>query len=188
MDLKNNIRPGCSKIELFFRYIANSIRTFILLRIRYRFIKFTGFVRMPFSTKIWSPHKDIKFGHHVQFGQNVTIQCDIEIGNYVLVASNVAFIGKDDHVTNYVEKTIWNSGRGDRYKTYIGSDVWIGYGVIIIAGVKIGDGSIIAAGAVVTHDVPPCSIVGGVPATVLKNRFSSKLENEQHLQWIKNNL
>lgn len=62
-------------------------------------------------------------------------------------------------------------------KTVIGNDVWIGFGAIIISGVTIGDGSVIAAGAVVTKDVPPYAIVGGVPARVLKMRFSVEVVN-----------
>jgi acetyltransferase-like isoleucine patch superfamily enzyme len=54
----------------------------------------------------------------------------------------------------------------------IGNDVWIGYGASIIEGVSIGDGAIIAAGAVVTKDVKPYSIVAGVPAKIIKYRFS----------------
>lgn len=54
----------------------------------------------------------------------------------------------------------------------IGSDVWIGYNVVITMGVTVGDGAVLAAGAVVTKDVPPYAVVGGVPARVIKMRFS----------------
>ncbi|EQF24119.1 bacterial transferase hexapeptide family protein [Clostridioides difficile CD160] len=54
----------------------------------------------------------------------------------------------------------------------IGNDVWIGYDSIIMSGVHIGDGAIIGTRAVVTNDVPPYSIVGGIPAKVIKKRFS----------------
>lgn len=54
----------------------------------------------------------------------------------------------------------------------VGNDVWIGYDAIIMSGVKIGDGAIIGSRAVVTHDVLPYTIVGGVPAKVIKRRFS----------------
>ena len=142
---------------------------------------------MPFETYIWSPHKDITFGHHVQFGSKCIIQCDIEFGNYVLVASNVSFVGKDDHIIDKVGTPIWNSGRGDSYKTFIGDDVWIGHGAIIIAGVKIGDGAVVAAGAVVTKDVPNGTIVGGNPAKIIKNRFQTTSLLNEHLSCLKNN-
>ncbi|MBC2397950.1 CatB-related O-acetyltransferase [Clostridium tetanomorphum] len=57
----------------------------------------------------------------------------------------------------------------------IGNDVWIGYDAIIMSGVKIGDGAIIGTRAVVTRDVPPYTIVGGVPAKVIKKRFSDDI-------------
>lgn len=54
----------------------------------------------------------------------------------------------------------------------IGNDVWVGYGAMILNNIRVGDGAIIAAGAVVTKDVPPYAIVGGVPARIIKYRFS----------------
>lgn len=57
---------------------------------------------------------------------------------------------------------------------YIGNDVWIGTNVVILPGVTIGNGAIIAAGAVVTKDVPDYSVIGGVPAKVIKYRFSKE--------------
>ena len=51
-------------------------------------------------------------------------------------------------------------------------NVWIGYGAVIMRGVKIGDGAIIGAGAIVTKDVPPYAVVGGVPAKVIRMRYS----------------
>lgn len=66
----------------------------------------------------------------------------------------------------------------------IGNDVWIGNGVKILEGVTIGDGAIVAAGAVVTKDVPSYAIVGGVPAKVIKYRFSEEdIEYLLKLRW-----
>lgn len=157
-----------------------------MLRWRYPFVKaqlkFNGIIRVPTSTSIWSPHKDVTLGNYVQFGPHCTIQCDIEIGNYVLIAANVSFIGRDDHITNIPEQTIWNSGRGDSHKTRVGNDVWIGHGAIILAGITIGDGAIVAAGAVVTKDVEPCTIVGGNPAKFIKHRFGDIGDKNRHLK------
>ena len=166
--------PGRSRSITFIRRIANSIRSYYMLNIKYSWICWGGIktlVRIPLNTAVWSPHKDVIIGNRVQFGPNCRIQCDIEFGNSILMAANVSFVGKDDHITNIYGKTIWDSGRGDSYKTYVGNDVWIGHGAIVIGGVKIGDGAIVAAGAVVTKDVAPCTIVGGNPAKFIKNRF-----------------
>ncbi len=81
----------------------------------------------------------------------------------------------------------------EKHQIVIGNDVWIGYGVTILSGVTIGDGAVIAAGAVVTENVKPYSIVGGVPAKIIKYRFDSEtitfLENikwwNKDFEWIK---
>lgn len=66
----------------------------------------------------------------------------------------------------------------------IGNDVWIGFEAVIMSGVTIGDGAIIGTRAVVTKDVPPYAIVGGVPAKVIRKRFSSDVISELlRLQW-----
>ena len=71
--------------------------------------------------------------------------------------------------------------RGD---IVIGSDVWIGYEAVIMAGVHIGDGAIVGTRAVVTKDVPPYTIVGGIPAKEIRKRFSSDIiEQMQTLKW-----
>lgn len=61
-----------------------------------------------------------------------------------------------------------------KYSVVIGNDVWIGVGAILLAGVTIGDGAVVAAGAVVTKDVPPYTVVGGVPAKPIKKRFTDE--------------
>jgi virginiamycin A acetyltransferase len=61
--------------------------------------------------------------------------------------------------------------------TVIGNDVWIGYETVIMPGVKIGDGAIVAAKSVVVKDVPPYTVVGGNPATLLRQRFSDETIN-----------
>ena len=66
----------------------------------------------------------------------------------------------------------------------IGNDVWIGCNALILSGISIGDGAVIAAGAVVTRDVPPYAIVGGVPAKVKKYRFSdSQIAQLRKISW-----
>ena len=69
-------------------------------------------------------------------------------------------------------------------KVVVGNDVWIGSRVMVVGGVTIGDGAVIAAGAVVTKDVPPYAVVGGVPAKVIKYRFSEDvIRFLEELQW-----
>lgn len=76
--------------------------------------------------------------------------------------------------------TAWDN-KGD---IVIGNDVWIGYEAIIMSGVTIGDGAIIGTRAVVTKDVPPYTIVGGVPAKVIRRRFDDDtVKRLQNLRW-----
>lgn len=66
----------------------------------------------------------------------------------------------------------------NKNKTSIGNDVWIGEGVFIMEGVRVGDGAIVAARAVVSQDVKPYTIVGGIPARVIRERFPESLAQE----------
>ena len=76
--------------------------------------------------------------------------------------------------------TAWDN-KGD---IVIGNDVWIGYETVIMAGVHIGDGAIIAARAVVTKDVPPYTIVGGTPAKEIRKRFDTEvIQQLLKLKW-----
>ena len=66
----------------------------------------------------------------------------------------------------------------------LGNDVWIGYEAVILAGVTIGDGAVVGARAVVTKDVPPYTIVGGVPAKPIRKRFSQeKIDTLLKIKW-----
>ena len=72
----------------------------------------------------------------------------------------------------------------DKKKVTIGNDVWIGYEAIILSGVHIGDGAIIGARAVVSKDVPPYSIVGGVPAKEIRKRYDPETVDQLcRLKW-----
>jgi acetyltransferase-like isoleucine patch superfamily enzyme len=121
---------------------------------------------------MWSPNRHVVIGSDVGIGPHCTIQCDLEIGNKVLVASYVAFVGSDDHEFETPGQTIWDGGRAGNKMTVIEDDVWIGWGAIILSGARIGRGSIIAAGAVIVGDVPPYSIMVPPKARVLRSRFS----------------
>ena len=119
---------------------------------------------------------------------NVVDFCDshkLKIGNYVSIAQNVTLLLNGEHYIDYISSFPFKvKAMGEQTEAFskgdiiVDDDVWIGYGATIMSGVHIGQGAVIAAGAVVTKDVPPYSIVGGVPAKVIKYRFSPDLIEE----------
>ena len=124
-------------------------------------------------------HHPVKIRGHglVSIGDNVCIQDgvimtvtkEIHIGNNVLVADNVS-IRTADHKFANINEPIIKQGENSQ-SIYIGDDVWIGANVVILKGVSIGCGAIIAANAVVSKNVEPYQIVGGVPAKFIKSRI-----------------
>jgi acetyltransferase-like isoleucine patch superfamily enzyme len=124
----------------------------------------------------------LKIGNFVYLGPGVHILYPTIIGDLCLIARDVQFVGNDHgYDTPGVPIRIAHSKKnGGDSLTILESEVWVGQGVIIYAGVKIGRGSIVAAGSVVTKDVPPYTVVAGVPAQVIKQRFSSIADLAAH--------
>ncbi len=106
----------------------------------------------------------VSFGNRVDIGENVVIRGGggVSFGNDVLVAAGAAIMSQGHPIV----PPRWGCVISKPVR--IGNDVWIGANATILPGVTIGDGSIVAAGAVVTHDVPSFSIVAGVPARVIR--------------------
>lgn len=104
----------------------------------------------------------------------------LRIGSFCSIAPNVTFILNSDHYINHLSSFPFKvKCLGDLEPEAISygdividDDVWIGFGCTVLSGVHIGQGAIIAAGAVVTKDVSPYAVVGGIPAKVLHYRFS----------------
>ncbi len=118
---------------------------------------------------IWSP-RGLKIGKNCSVNEWVYFQAlgGITIGNGVRIAARSSILSVN-HEFEDSSQLILNQGLRLE-KVVIEDNVWIGINAVVLPGVKIGEGSIISAGAVVTKDVPPFSIVGGIPAKVLKNR------------------
>ena len=99
----------------------------------------------------------------------------IIIRKYCQISYGVKFIVDDGkHSYNKISSYPFKKNQITQSGITIGNDVWIGIGATILYGVNIGDGATIAAGAVVTKDVPPYSIVGGVPATIIKKKCTEQ--------------
>jgi carbonic anhydrase/acetyltransferase-like protein (isoleucine patch superfamily) len=103
----------------------------------------------------------------------------VELGAYAMLGPGVSIVG-GDHLFNVPGTPIIFSGRPELNPTVIGADAWIGCGAILLAGVRIGRGAIVAAGAVVTKEVPPYEIHGGVPARKIGDRFATETDRQLH--------
>jgi len=163
------------------------------------------------------------FGKNNSFGRNVSVMNSVvgdfsyigkssyvhmcEIGKFTCIGPDVN-IGLGDHPISdfisihpmfYSVERKFTLADKQYYKEFvkavIGNDVWIGSNVVIVGGVTIGDGAVVAAGAVVTKDVPPYAVVGGVPAKIIKYRFSEEEIGDllklkwwdKDFAWIKHN-
>ena len=114
-----------------------------------------------------SRKNSIIIGNNFYMGNNCHLSSNLKIGDDVLLASYVSFVGGDHKIDN-IETTFNRSGRDKFRTTVIEDNVWIGHGAIILHGVKIESGSVIAAGSIVTKDVDKNSIFGGNPAKLIK--------------------
>lgn len=153
----------------------------------------------------WCPIDKVKVGKYTYGHLNVhwygTENERLEIGNYCSIAGEVHFIMGGEHdykltSTFPFSEKIYHSGLDGicRGPIVIEDDVWIGFGTIILSGVKVGKGSVIAAGSIVTKDIPPYSVWIG--NSVNKQRFSqeiieqlkkidfSRIDPEQYRQFI----
>lgn len=113
----------------------------------------------------------LRIGNHVGIAQNCFIQVrgEVIIGDYVILGPYVKIFSENHNFKN-TDIPIVLQGE-TRLSVTIENNVWIGANSTVLGGVKIGEGSIIAAGAVVNKDIPPFSIVAGVPARVIKSRL-----------------
>jgi chloramphenicol O-acetyltransferase type B len=173
--------------------ILSRLRDVVLRRLVYRSYDIGPGFHAGRGTHMWAPNR-LVIGRSFYMGRYSQIECDAVIGDYVMFGNFVSLVGKYDH--NYEEVGVttresinirspeyhWK-GRG--LETRIGDDVWIGLGSIVLSGVCIGEGSVIAAGSVVTRDVDEYAIYAGNPAKKIRERFSSQADRERHAQALR---
>lgn len=122
-------------------------------------------------------YENVETGDDVSIGSGATLlatESKIIFGNKVLLGPNVTIVG-GNHNTSIVGKFMYDVHEKrveDDQDVIIEDDVWICSSVIILKGVRVGRGSIVAAGALVNKDIPPYAIVGGIPAKVIGWRFN----------------
>jgi chloramphenicol O-acetyltransferase type B len=173
--------------------MLSKLRDAVLRRLIYRSYDIGPGFHAGRGIHLWAPHR-LVIGKNFYMGRYSQIECDAVIGDYVMFGNFVCLVGKYDH--NYEEVGVptrestsirspqydWK-GRG--LETRIGDDVWIGLGSIVLSGVRIGEGSVIAAGSVVTRDVDEYAIYAGNPAKKIRARFSSEADRERHMHAIR---
>lgn len=184
-------------------------------------VKFSSGVNITKNSKFEGMNslgKDTYFNGEMGYGTYIGANCNINalVGRYCCIADDVrVYVGthpikwgsinpmfystKKQNGYSYVNEDLFEEEKfvdeAKKYGVIIGNDVWIGARVTILGGLKIGDGAVVGAGAVVTKDVPPYTIVGGVPAKIIKMRFDEETVCKlldyrwwaKPQEWIKNN-
>lgn len=174
-----------------FNYIYRGFnKAFIIPGKKQSFGKCGSNVRIAYGMDVRG-NENIYIGNNCQIGPHClfwTTRAKIIIEDYVLMGPKITII-TGDHRTDIVGKHIIEVSDNEKLSIHdsdvvIKQGAWISSNVTILKGVTIGEGSIIAAGAVVTHDVEPYAIYGGIPAIKIKERFSEE-EKQMHLSKIR---
>lgn len=175
-----------------FRKLIVFVRDWYLVNIKWRRYTIGDNFHAGRGVFLWAK-KSINIGNNCYIGRYSQIECNATIGNDVLIANNVAFIGKYDHHYQQIGVSIRHASqvKDNDYdwlelnrEIVVGNDVWIGYGTIILSGVKIESGCIIAAGSVVTKNTDPYGIYAGSPAKRVSERFVSESDLIEHLKLL----
>lgn len=160
---------------------------------RHRCIKSVGpGLHIGKGCRFWAA-RGISIGRQCYIGKEVVIETNASIGDYALIASRVAFVGRHDHGTDAL-------GVPMRFGPWVGAatapesvqaesvvvedDVWIGFGAIVLSGVRLGRGAVVAAGAVVVRDVQPYTIVAGSPARPVATRYAEPGLRARHERMV----
>ena len=180
-------------LSLLLREIRNAIRSHALRRVTR-----DGLLQLGTGVSV---HRDSRIyaqtiiGDHTRINGKLTVKggVPVRIGKYCALGADVKII-TTSHVTGRAANQM------EVYKTYFGetdndlildkgpvvieNDVWIGDSAIILPGVRVGDGAVIAAGAVVTKEVFPYTIVAGVPAVKIRDRFPEEIKEQlRNVRW-----
>jgi chloramphenicol O-acetyltransferase type B len=176
-------------LGIFFRHLRDTY----LVKVKWRKYNIGKNFHAGRGVFLWGKN-GIVIGRNFYIGKYSIIETSAKIGDDVIIANFVGIVGRYDHHYQQigVPTRMASNIRDENYNwlgkdqlTVIEDDVWIGYGAIIMSGVTIRTGSIIAAGSVVTKDVEPYSIYAGSPAKKIKDRFNDQIELQDHINAYK---
>ena len=154
-------------ISVYRRIVGRIISLWFLLNNQVSY-NINSTIRGPFFI---SKQNKIKVGRKVYVGPYCSFRCNVILKDEAMLGPAVKFVGGDHLVLPKGKSMRYSPPAKFQRAVIIGEGSWIGYGAIILHGVKIGKGAIIAAGSVVTKDVADWTIVGGNPARVIKERI-----------------
>jgi acetyltransferase-like isoleucine patch superfamily enzyme len=117
------------------------------------------------------PRNQVRVGRYVYIGAHGVMIGPVVIGDLCMLSTHVRFIG-NDHKLGVVGSPMRLEFSRERPTTIVEADCWIGQGAMIFEGVRIGRGAVVAAGAIVTRSVEPYTVVAGVPARLIRMRFT----------------
>lgn len=166
-----DLSPDSPKSGLV-KKIRDVVRALRIMKLRYALkkkFKIGDNVSIGPSAQLMIPDF-FKIGDNFSSGKNFFVQTNVSIGNDCLISSDVSFVG-NDHTLNNPKMTAYWSGRLPPSVISLEGNNFIGYRATIVGNVRIGEGAVVAAGALVLNDVEKNSIVGGVPARHIKYRF-----------------
>jgi len=155
-NLPDNMFPGGA--------IYSNIRCFLLQHV----LKNFGKDNRVGANVYFGGGEDVEVGNHCQINKGACL-VNIKLGDYVMIAPDAVFLFQT-HNSDRIDVPMAKQGKTIHKQSIVADDVWVGQRAIILPGITIGNGAIIGAGAVVTKDVPPYAVVGGVPAKIIKYR------------------
>ncbi len=173
------MKPLIKIIFPIYRYVYHLLTT-LRMKLYLKMLKIK-LKKLGHNCRIYYPYitnpTKVSLGHHVYVNRNcdfIATGGEITVGSFVMFGPGVKLIAQNHNVSDWTKPMILSNDY-DSGNVIIEDDVWIGANTIVTSGVTVGRGSVIAAGAVVTKNVPPYSIVGGVPAKVMKFRFEKNI-------------
>jgi maltose O-acetyltransferase len=112
----------------------------------------------------------LKVGDYSQIGQNSRISGPVTLGSHIMMGPDVVIMAVTHDISDMTKPMVDPTNPSIENPIFIGNNVWIGTRVIILPGVSVGSNSVIGSGAVVTKSFPENSVIGGVPAKLIKKR------------------